>query len=63
MIYNKTYHDALPKESKKKNKIKFDDKNEPNKFFIDLMGKDDKGKITCTGKVRLQIDVLPLDMA
>ena len=27
------------------------------------MGKNDKGKITCTAKVRLQIDILPLEMA
>ena len=63
VAFSKTYYDALPKEAKNKNKIKFDDKNEPNKFFVDLMGKNDKGKVTCMAKVRLQVDVLPMRLA
>lgn len=28
-----------------------------------MMGKDDNGKISCTGRVRLQIDIVPIELA
>ena len=43
--------------------MKFDDKNDKNKFWVDLMGKNDDGKMKCTSRVRLQIDVLPIHIA
>jgi hypothetical protein len=52
---NKTYFNAYLKE--KGMKMTFKDENS---FFLTLKGKDDKGKVCDNGKVRVQIDILPI---
>ena len=41
---------------------KLDWKDE-NSFWIQLTGKDEKGKMEKTGKVRIQVDIIPKDYA
>jgi hypothetical protein len=63
-ITKKYYESYLLKEHEKKYKaykIKFED---ANTFWVDTSKRNDKtGKMEYTGKVRLQIDVLPKDFA
>lgn len=59
----KDYYDsAMATTDKSENKPNFD-KEDQNKFWLKLMGKDENGKIDCTGEVRLQINVLPISFA
>ena len=55
---NKKYYDACMK----KNGNKLDLMND-NSIWVNLIGAGEKGKMESTGKVRVQIDILPKDYA
>lgn len=59
---NKVYYEEVAKKSKGI-KLKYDDKQDDNKCWVELKGKDDKGKIKTTARVRIRIDVLPQHLA
>ena len=62
LTLNKRYYDEVMSKADKNMKLKFDD-DDDNKFWVGLMSKNKAGKIESRGDVRVQIDVVPIDMA
>lgn len=63
LALNKTYYEEAMKDGMKTENKPVFEKDEPNKFWLKLMGKNKEGKLDCKGQFRLQINVLPIGHA
>lgn len=63
LCLSKDYYDGAMAGNMNTTNVPVFDKEDSQKFWLKLMGKDENGKIGCTGEVRLQINVLPISFA
>jgi len=59
---NKKYYNSYLKAELAKNGDKMNFKDDDS-FWVDMISKDDNGKIENTGKVRIRVDIYPVDHA
>lgn len=62
-LNEKYFEDVMKPNATNKDNLPLFEKGEPDKFWLKLMGKTEKGKIECTGQVRVQVNVLPISVA